>query len=397
MVDLTRMINIDSLRVAAARNLPSMIFDFLEGGAEDEFTVRRNRVSFAEYSLVPRVLVDVGTIDMSVELLGRRIALPVMLSPTGASKTFHPGGELAAARAARAAKTFYSLSTMSNTSLEDVAKAADPKIFQLYVFRDRGITEELIRRAVESGYDALCLTVDMPVGGNRERDVRNRLALPYKPNLSGLMAIARRPRWAANILRTKFEMANFDFQTESRGRHGNMHFVNTQFDPGLTWSDLEWFVSKSGLPVMVKGILSAGDAVQAVNAGARAIMISNHGGRQMDSVPAPLDVLAEIRDAVGSGPEIVLDGGVRRGTDVLKALARGANACSMGRPYLYGLAAAGEAGVARALQILQSELERGMKLMGLTKVSDIGARDIACVSSWSWDTASRTHLRPRSA
>lgn len=374
MVDLARLLNVEDFRTASRGRLPSMVFDFLDGGAESEATLRRNCEAFRHYDLVPRVLVNVGEIDTSVKLLGRRSPLPLIFSPTGATRLFHPEGEIAVARAAREAGIFYMLSTMATCSVEQVAEVAGPRIFQLYVLRDRGLTRALIERAVAAGYDALCLTVDMPVGGYRERDVRNRLALPYRPSVRGLLGMAARPRWALGMLRgPAFRMANFDEVAGPTARHGNMAFVNSQFDRALTWDDAAWFAAQSGLPLMIKGILSAADARRAVDIGARAIMVSNHGGRQLDGAPATIDVVTDIRDAAGRDIEIVLDGGVRRGTDVLKALARGADACALGRPYLYALAAGGEAGVTRMIAILRAELERAMALSGVADLSMAGS------------------------
>lgn len=382
MKTLDQLLNLEDLRRSAQRRLPPFVFDFLEGGAGDEHSLRRNQAAFSDCQLVPRVLVDVGQVDTSVELLGKRISLPLMLAPTGATRLFHREGEMAVARAARAAGIFYALSTMATSSVEDVARVAGPRIFQLYVLRDRGLTKALIERAVASGYDALCLTVDMPVGGYRERDVRNRLAMPFRPTLASMVSMASRPRWAANmVFRTKFEMANFSGLGPAATRHGNMHFVNSQFDRTLTWADAAWFASQSGLPLVIKGILRAEDAQRARDVGARAVMISNHGGRQLDMTPAPFDIIAEVRDAVGDKLEIILDGGIRRGGDILKALARGANACSVGRPYLHGLSIAGEAGVGRMLAILRAEIERDMALMGLPRIDEIDAsfvRAAAC-------------------
>jgi L-lactate dehydrogenase (cytochrome) len=376
----SRCHNIESLRVLARRRLPKAIFDFMDGGAEDEESLRRNTEAFRNYELIPDTLVDVSAVDTKVTLLGKSISLPLILSPTGASKLFHHRGEMAVARAAARAGTFYCLSTMSNVTLEDVAASCSgPRIFQLYVFRDRGITNSLVERCAAVGYDALCLTVDMPIGGNRERDIANRLQLPFKPSLAILAGLAAHPSWSMDMLfRVKMETVNFNNEILRTRRPGQspMHFVNTQFDRSVTWKDCEWFASRCRVPFIVKGVLSVEDAKRAAGLGAAAIMVSNHGGRQMDAVPAPIDLIADIRDAVSDRLEIILDGGVRRGTHVIKALARGATACSVGRAYLYGLAAAGEAGVDKALALLKGEIERDMTLMGCRSTRDIARRHV---------------------
>lgn len=368
-------VNIQDLRALAERRLPRMIYDFMIGGADDEYSVERNTDAFSDYELIPDTLVDVSTIDMSTTLLGKPIAMPLMLSPTGGTKMFHHLGELPCAGAASKAGIFYAMSTVANSTIEDVAAhCPGPKMFQLYVFRDRGVTHALLERCQAAGFDAMCLTVDTPVAGNRERDVKHRLQLPYRPSLRGLLQIATRPAWAFNMLtKVNLDMVNFEDPTRGdvRDPKETMHFVASQFDRSVTWRDVEKFADICPLPLVIKGVMSVEDARRAANAGARAIMISNHGGRQMDGVPAPIDLVAEIRAAVGDKLEIIVDGGVRRGSHIVKALARGANACSVGRPYLYGLAAGGHAGVSRALAILRRELEISMALMGVARLESI--------------------------
>ena len=383
--DLGKAFNIAALRSLARRRLPRPIFEFLDGGADDEETLRRNTKGFSEFALVPSVLAgDVSNVDLSTRLLGQRIDWPVILSPAGAARLFHCDGELAVARAAARSGTIFALSTMSNTSLEDVAVATPaPKIFQLYIFRDRSVTRELVERCKSAGYHALCLTVDAPLGGNRERDRANGLSMPPRLTAGSFLSFAARPRWSLDALRRlDFTIANFEGEAR-RPPPGlsAVQYVNSLFDRTVTWKDVGWLAQIWGGPLIIKGILSAEDALHAAHAGASAIMISNHGGRQLDAAATPFDQIGRIRDAVGDRLSIILDGGIRRGTHVLKAIARGAHACAIGRPYLFGLAAAGEAGVDHALKILRSELERDMALLGCSRIGAVGAKHIARLSA----------------
>ncbi len=378
---LEACLNIEDLRLAARRRLPKPVFDFLEGGADDEWTVRRNIDRFAGYPLMPRTLVDVGSIDLRTRLLGRQIDWPVIIAPTGMSELFHCAGETAVARAAADSGTFYALSTMSSRSIEDIAAVSDgPRIFQIYVFRDRGLTEALVERCRAANYDALCLTVDTPLSGNRERDRANGLSVPMKWTPRNLVHFAARPRWSLNArFRCRFELANFRDIALSGAAPGQTapDYVNQQFDRRLTWKAAAWLAETWRGPFVLKGIMSVEDARRAVDIGATAIWLSNHGGRQLDGVPATIDCLGAIRAAVGNKVELIFDGGIRRGTHVLKALALGADACAIGRPCLYGLAAGGYAGVAHALDILRSELERDMALLGCPTLGDVGPHTLA--------------------
>jgi L-lactate dehydrogenase (cytochrome) len=378
---LAECINIEDLRSLARRRLPGPIFDFLEGGADDEWTARRNVEAFDNYPLIPRTLVDVGTIDTKTNLLGRQIDWPVIIAPSGISAIFHHTGEAAVSRATGESGTFYSLSTMSSQSIEEIAALDDVlKIFQVYVFRDRELIEALVERCRSAGYDALCLTVDTPLSGNRERDRANGMSIPPQWTLSNLLKFAARPVWSLNALfRGRYELANFRDITRNAARSAQttLEFVNNQFDRTVTWKDAAWLAKEWSGPFALKGVMSADDARRAVDIGATAVWLSNHGGRQIDGVPATIDCLADIRDAVGDSIEIIFDGGVRRGTHILKALALGANVCAIGRPYLYGLAAGGYTGVAHALEILRSELERDMALIGCPSLDDIGRHTLA--------------------
>lgn len=332
---------------AARAALPAMVYDYYAGGAGDERTLAANRAAFATLALRPRVLVDVASVTCDVELLGERLALPVLLAPTAFQRLAHPEGEAATARAATAAGTTMVLSTLSTTGIEDVAAAAAPRApwLQVYVFRDRGITEALVRRAVAAGCRALCLTVDVAVQGKRERDARNRFRLPED-----------------------IEMANFRGLAQAAlpptAGSGLDAFIAREFDPSLGWEAMEWLRRVSGLPVLVKGIMTGEDALLAVEHGAAGVIVSNHGGRQLDEVQATLAVLPEVALAVKGRVPILLDGGVRRGTDVVKAIALGATAVLIGRPLLWGLAAAGQPGVERVLELLREELVRTLALLG---------------------------------
>jgi L-lactate dehydrogenase (cytochrome) len=375
-MNLNNCFNIDDLRGRAQQRLPRQVFDFLEGGADDEWSTQRNRRAFDDYPLSTRTLVDVAGVDTRSRLLGRAIEWPVIVAPTGASQLFHHTAEPAVARAAAAAGTWYALSTMSNTSLEDVAATSDgPRMLQVYVFRDRGRVESLVERCRAAGYEALCLTVDTPISGNRERDRANGMSIPPRWTLRNVLRFAARPAWSVNaLLRCDYELANFkDIGAGGPADRGlAMDYVNRQFDPSVTWADAEWLARLWDGPFVVKGILAPDDARRAAAIGATAVWISNHGGRQLDGVAATVDCIPGIRQAVGDRVEVVVDGGIRRGTHVLKALALGADACALGRPCLYGLAAAGQGGVEHALKLLGDELRRAMALAGCPDLGAVG-------------------------
>jgi len=302
-----------------------------------------------------------------------------MLSPTGMSQLFHVAGEMAVARAAAAADIPYSLSTMATTSMADIAATGAKRCFQLYLFRDRGLTRALLEEAAEQGYGALILTVDTAMAGNRERDLRTGMLMPPRFTLGSLLSFAAHPRWAVGALRNrKFRLANVADHVGDIERSGTsvIDYANSQFDRSAGWHDLAWLRSQWRGQLAIKGLMLPADCERAVACGVDAIMVSNHGGRQLDGTGAPIDYIPAIRDRIQSGAQLICDGGVRRGTHVLKALALGADGCSIGRPYLYGLAAGGEAGVARVLWLLRAEIERDMALMGRTHVADITADDV---------------------
>lgn len=367
--------NISDVRRLAAQRLPQPVLDYLEGGADDEVSLRRNASAFEHCTLIPQALCDVSTIDLKTRLLGCDIDVPFILSPTGSSRLFHLDGEMAVARAAARAGTLYALSTMATTPLEDIAAIGNaPQIFQLYVFRDRGFTKTLVERCREAGFRALCLTVDASIGGNRERDLASGMTMPPRLNWRSALSFATHPRWSVPaLLRLNFGLPNFADDTATAGRQlSAAEFFNHYFDTSVTWEDAEWLAKQWNGPLLIKGLLSAEDVSRALSIGASGAVISNHGGRQLDGTPAPMDMISSIRDAVGDEAELILDGGVRRGTHVLKAIAAGASACAIGRPYLYGLAAAGERGVERVLELLRAEIERDLALLGVCRVSDLG-------------------------
>jgi L-lactate dehydrogenase (cytochrome) len=371
--------NIADLERRAAKRLPAPIWHYLKGGADDEWTAARNSSAFDRYALVPDVLIDVARIDPSVQLLGHRYPLPLLLSPTGMSQLFHPDGEMAVARAAATHEILYSLSTMATATIEDVATVGGPRMFQLYCFRDRGLTLELLSRAQAAGYAAICLTVDTPLAGNRERDIATGMTLPPRFTLRSLLQFAAHPRWVLpKLFGRPFDLANVTryAPSVSQRRTGVMEYVNSQMDRSIGWKDLEWLRSNWTGALVVKGVLSAADARRAAELGCEGVMISNHGGRQLDGTASPIEQLTSIRDAVGDSLSLILDGGVRRGTHVLKAIALGATACAIGRPYLFGLAAGGEQGVTRAIEIFREEIERGMALMGCTSIEMLDRRHL---------------------
>jgi L-lactate dehydrogenase (cytochrome) len=372
--------NVDDLRLIAKQRLPAGVFDYIDGAAEDESAMARNASRFTDRTLVPRVLRDVSKIDASTTILGERAPMPLIIAPTGFPRIAHPEGELATARSAARAGIPFSLSTLGTRSIEEVAKVCDGrKWFQVYVWRDRELTKDMLARCAESGFEALYITVDTAVLGRRERDVRRGMSLPPKIGLDTFIEGAKRPNWVWNFLRS--DPIVFSNVAVSTNRLSNStadgtsavslaNYINSQFDPQLSWADVAWIRSHWDGPVILKGIQSVADAKIAASEGIEAIALSNHGGRQLDSSPAIIDLVAPVADAVGGDIEIYCDGGVRRGSDVLKAIALGANACMIGRPHLYALAAGGEAGVDHLLQFFQDGLEQTMALAGIASIAD---------------------------
>lgn len=367
--------NLMDFRALASRRLPAPVFHYLDGGADDEISLARNTDAFNDYELLPAQLSDVSNVNLQTTLFGVSLEMPVMCSPTGASKLFHAAGESAVARAAEKFGTVYSLSTLGTARIEDVPSfTRGPTMFQLYMFRDRGLTEEWIARCRESKFTALALTVDVPVGGNRERDFVHGFSAPPRSRLRQVLSFARHPGWLARVVfRKDLEMVNIT-SSESAAqalKSGVRQFIYEELESSLIWKDVEWLAARWNGPLVIKGVQTVDDCRRAADAGATAVMISNHGGRQLDTAPAPVDCIAAIADALRDRLEIICDGGIRRGTHVVKALALGANACSIGRGYLYALAAGGQAGVERALGLLRAEIERGMALAGCDSVAKL--------------------------
>ena len=377
---LERCNNIGDLREIARRRLPAPMFHYIDGGADDEVSLRRNTEAFEDWELLPRYLVDVETVDLSTSVLGQSLDLPFFLSPTGMSRLFHHEREIAVARAAERFGTLYSLSTLGTASIEEIAAAVStPKMFQIYVLKDRELTRELIERSRAAGFEALCVTVDTAIAGNRERDKVTGMVMPPRFGLGSLWSFASHPHWSLHLLtHPGFQLANVVDRVDvlSSGTVSLIEYVNGQFDRTLSWNDVAWAIDQWDGPFVIKGLQTADDARRAREIGASAVMISNHGGRQLDGTPAPIDCLAPMRDAVGEDLELIVDGGIRRGTHVLKALALGADACSVGRAYLYGLAAGGQRGVERALDLLRQEIERDLALLGCRSVGDLGSRHV---------------------
>jgi len=375
MASVENCLNIAELRARAKRKLPAPMFHYIDGGADDEWTLKRNTEAFNEFEFVPSYLRDIDEIDLRVNVLGCQIELPFFLSPTGMSRLFHHHKEIGACRAAADAGTLYSLSTLGTTSLEDVAATASgPKMFQIYILKDRELTREFVQRCAKSQYQALCLTVDTPLAGNRERDHKHGMTMPPKITASSFLSYGTSFEWLLNLLRDPdFKLANVAHRVDAlgKGAMGLIEYVNEQLDRTVTWDDAAWLAEQWNGPFVIKGLQSVPDVVRAREIGASAVMVSNHGGRQLEGAPAPIDCIPAMRDAVGSDVELIVDGGIRRGTHIVKAMALGASACSIGRPYLYGLAAGGEHGVKRAIEILRSETERTMALLGVTSCSGL--------------------------
>ena len=366
---LARAHTIADLREIARRRTPRAVFDYTDGAAEGETSLRRARRAFREVEFHPSVLRDVSTVDTSTTVLGAPSALPFSLAPTGFTRMMNHEGEPAVARVAERAGIPYALSTMGTTSVEDLAAAAPGarKWFQLYVWRDRGASRELVRRAQEAGYEALVLTVDTAVAGARLRDVRNGLTIPPALTPRTIADAALHPSWWLNLLTTE----PLSFASFERWEGTVAELINEMFDPSMTFADLEWLRELWDGPLVVKGLQNAADARRVVELGADAVVLSNHGGRQLDRAPTMLELLPRVRDEIGDSAEIVLDSGILGGADVVAALARGADSCLVGRAYLYGLMAGGERGVQRAVDILRTEVERTMRLLGVTSLTEL--------------------------
>jgi len=376
---LARAANVHDLRRIARRRLPAGVFGYVDGAAEDERTLQANADAFTSYRFRPRVLRDVSNADPATTILGRSTPMPLVLAPTGFTRIVHPDGELAVARAAARAGLPYTLSTMATRSIEEVAVASGTgrRWFQVYVWRDRGLVKDMIDRAAANGYDTLMLTVDTAVLGRRERDVRRGFSLPPKIGLDTIVDGIVHPGWTWNFVRSDpIKFANIAGRGSTVGDGSTAvalaEFTNAQFDQSLSWADVDWMRSVWSGPVVLKGIQTVDDARIAADHGVDAISVSNHGGRQLDDAPPALDLVAPVVDAVGDRVEVYCDGGVRRGSDVLKAVALGARACLIGRAYLYGLGAAGELGVDAVIAMFEADLRRTMSLLGINRVDELG-------------------------
>lgn len=373
-------LDISDLRREARRRLPKPVFEFLDGGAEDETTLARNRAAFAEVDVIADVLRDVSQVRTGTRMFGRPAAAPLMIAPTGLTRLFHPDGEKAVARTAAAAGLPYGLSTMATTGIEEVAAAGGgaSQVFQLYLFRDRGISAEMIRRARAAGFGALMLTVDTVLPGNRQRDVRNGFRAPPAITPRSFLSYASKPLWSLSAFgRRGMEFTILRETLGARAEVGTLFaFAAREVETRLTWAELEWAASLWDGPVAVKGLMTGADAKRSRDHGASAVLVSNHGGRQLDGAPSALDQLEDVAAAVKGEVEILMDGGVRRGVDILRALALGADGCAIGRPYLYGLAARGEAGVRDAVSVLLAEFRRAMQLAGIPSVEHIEPRHV---------------------
>ena len=367
-------------RVLAQKRLPSPIFHYIDGAADDEITLLRNTEAFNHCDLVPSVLAGVEQVDMSTTVLGHKLGLPLLLSPTALQSLFHPDGELGVGRAAEKFGTMFGLSSLGTASIEEISTTIKtPKMFQLYAHKDKGLTRSMIDRCKAASFDVLTLTTDTTVAGNRERDLSTGFTMPIRLTARSLFSFASHPLWTINYLKGR----NFRLpQLEGYVQEGTSiplsvaSYFNTMLDQTMNWKTAEEIADCWGKPFVLKGIMSAADARRAVAIGAAGIMVSNHGGRQLDGSRAPFDQLAEIMDAVGNDIDVICDGGIRRGTHILKALSLGAKACSGGRLYLYALAAAGQAGVEKALCNLHSEIERDMKLMGCRSIQELSRENL---------------------
>ena len=367
--------NVEDFKKLAKKKLPSPIFHYIDGGSDDEVTLKRNTEAFNDCDLIPNVLADVGNVDLSTTVLGQKIDFPLFPAATAMHRLYHHEGERASARAAEKMGTIFGTSTMATVSIEEIAEVSKgPKLFQLYIHRDRGLTDNLIERCKKAGFNSMCLTVDTVVAGNRERDHRTGFSTPPKLTLGSLLSFALHPGWTINnLIHEKFKLANIIHMTEKGSSIDKsvIDYINEQFDPSMNWKDAEYCVKKWNGPFALKGVMSVEDAKRAIDIGCTAIMISNHGGRQLDGSRAPFDQLVEIVDAVGDKVEVILDGGVRRGTHVLKALCLGAKACSFGKGYLFALGAGGQKGVEAILKKMKEEIYRDMTLMGCKSVSEL--------------------------
>ena len=373
--------NFEDFRRLAKKNLPAPIFHYIDGGSDDEVTLKRNTESFLKCDLVPNILAGVGEPDLSTTVFGQKIDMPLFLSPVAMQRLFHHEGDKASARAAEKFGTFYSMSTMATSSIEEISNiSGGPKMFQIYIHKLKGLTDNLIDRCKSSGFKSMCLTVDTVTAGNRERDHHWGFTTPPKLTLKSILSFMKRPSWTFNYLtHEKFQMKNVkDFTKKGTSiAKGVMEYINEQYDPAMSWKDAVYGIKRWRGPFAIKGLMSVEDAKRAVDIGASAILLSNHGGRQLDGSRSPFDQLPAIKDAIGDKIEIILDGGIRRGTHVIKALSLGATACSFGKGFLFGLGAGGQAGVEQVLKRMRDELRRDMILLGCKSIKELNSTKIA--------------------
>jgi L-lactate dehydrogenase (cytochrome) len=371
--------NFHDFRTLAKRRLPSPIFNYIDGAADDEITYRRNTASFDDCDLIPNVLTGVEDIDMSVTVMGQKLDMPLYCSPTALQRLFHHDGERAVAAAAEKFGTMFGVSSLGTVSLQEVRKKhRNPQVYQFYFHKDRGLNKAMMESAKESGIDIMMLTVDSITGGNRERDLRTGFSIPFRLTLGGMIQFAIKPMWGINyVTHEKFSLPQLDQHIDMSGGALSIgRYFTEMLDPSMTWDDVAQMVKLWDGQFCLKGIMSVEDARKAVDIGCTGIIISNHGGRQLDGSRSPFDQLAEIVDAVGDKIDVIMDSGIQRGTHVLKALSLGAKAVGGGRFYLFPLAAAGQDGVERALHLMRAEIERGMRLMGCKSVSELSRKNL---------------------
>tara|TARA_E500000075_G_scaffold35065_1_gene31469 strand:+ start:35 stop:1192 length:1158 start_codon:yes stop_codon:yes gene_type:complete len=372
--------NFKDFRNLAKSRLPSPIFHYIDGAADDEVTYRRNTEAYDQCDLVPNVLTGIDKVDMSTTVMGQKLELPIYCAPTALQRLFHPDGEIGVGKAAEKFGTMFGVSSLGTSSIEEIANLiSTPKLFQLYVHKDQGLNDYLIDQCKEHNFDTMAVTVDSSVGGNRERDLYTGFTIPLNLSLKSIISFATHPAWAFNYFtKPKWELSNLNKHvTEGTNLMTSIgDYFTKMLDNSLSWKKIEEINKKWGKPFAIKGIMSVEDAKKAVDVGASAIMISNHGGRQLDGSRSPFDQLEEVVNAVGDKIDVICEGGIKRGTHILKALSLGAKACSGGRMYLYALAAGGQKGVEKALGNLKKEIERDMILMGVSNISELSKKNL---------------------
>jgi L-lactate dehydrogenase (cytochrome) len=371
--------NLCEFRSAARKNLPKRVFDYADGGADDEWSLSQNISAHNRYALVPHLKKKRLATSSAVEFLGSPLGLPIILSPVGGLAVFHPKKEYAVIGAASKYGAMFTLSIVGTISIEEAALIGNgPKMFQIYLQKDRGATADMVSRCKQSGFAALAITVDAPVAGKRERDIRNRFRFQDRSSLTAILDFVRKPRWSVDMLSASpFCFPNLKGKDGRNADAGSVaEILEQQFESDIIWEDISWLAKIWDGPLIVKGILNGSDAAQAIQCGASAVMLSNHGGRQLDGTVSPVDVIDEVRQSIGQSGHIIVDGGIRRGSHVLKSLALGADICALGRPYVFALAAGGEAGVDRLFEIMSDEITRNLTLLGCARIQDIGRHHV---------------------